>query len=411
VVLVGTRTAREDALGPLELILDRTWSRARARVSAQRLEALDAATAAISSELSLDRVLQVIVDRVRPLVGARYAALGIVGEKQRIEQFITSGIDEADRRAIGHPPRGRGILGVIIRDQVSLRLADLATDPRSSGFPPNHPPMRSFLGVPIVVDGRSIGNLYLTDKQGASEFTEEDQRLVESFARHAGIAIDNARLQNELQQLAVLQERERIGQDLHDGIIQALYAVSLSLEDVSELMSDDPPQASERVDRAIDSIHLTIRDIRNFIFGLRPELLGDVDLRGGLANLATEFRRGTLIEVDVRGTGEVDVDPEDAVQLLHLAREALSNVVRHADASRATLELEVDDGILRLVVTDNGRGFDPTVTRGSAHHGLVNMRARAESMGGRLTLESRPGAGTRVMFQVPVRRAGEEADA
>ena len=350
----------------------------------------------------MDRVLQVIVDRVRPLVGARYAALGILGDHGQIDRFITSGIDDATRREIGHPPRGRGILGLIIRESTGLRLTDLMTDSRAVGFPPNHPPMHSFLGVPVSVEGRTIGNLYLTDKQGGIEFSTDDQRFVETFARHAGIAIHNARLHVELQNLAVLQERERIGQDLHDGIIQALYGVGLSLEDVGEMMLDDPAGAGERVERAIDNIHGTIRDIRNFIFGLRPELLEDLDLGGGLTNLADEFRRSTLLETTLVTEGPSDLDAEDAVQLLQLAREALSNVARHAGASRVSVELTAVDGMLRLIISDDGRGFDPTANRGPAHHGLNNMRARAESLGGTLTMDSQPSAGTRVIFQVPL---------
>lgn len=402
VIVEGPDERREAAFNALRTGLALAWARTEARAASERLEALDAATTAITAELSVDRVLQVIVDRVRPLVGARYAALGTVGDHGTIDRFITSGIDDATRRSIGHLPRGLGILGLIIRESVSVRLTDLMTDPRAVGFPANHPPMHSFLGVPVTVEGRSVGNLYLTDKQGGIEFSVDDQRLVEMFARHAGIAIHNARLHEELQHLAVLQERERIGQDLHDGIIQALYAVGLSLEDVGELMTDDPREAEDRVERAIDNIHGTIRDIRNFIFGLRPELLEDLDLGGGLANLCDEFRRSTLVDTQLVALGPVDVDAEDAVQLLQLAREALSNVARHAEATRVTVELAVADGMLRLVISDDGRGFDPTVARGPAHHGLSNMRARAESLGGTLTMDSQPSAGTRVTFQVPL---------
>jgi signal transduction histidine kinase len=311
-------------------------------------------------------------------------------------------MDDASRRAIGHPPRGLGILGLIVRENASIRIADLTSDPRAVGFPPHHPPMRAFLGVPVAVEGRSIGNLYLTNKAEGHPFTADDQRLVEMFARHAGIAIHNARLHHELGRLAVLQERERIGQDLHDGIIQALYAVGLSLEDAGELMADDPVEAAARVERAIDSIHGTIRDIRNFIFGLRPELLDDVDLRGGLAILADEFRTSTLVDIELRAPEPVDLDAEDAVQLLQLTREALSNVARHADATRVVIDLGATHGSLRLAIADDGRGFDPAATRGPAHHGLTNMRARAESMGGRLTITSRPGAGTRVVAELPI---------
>lgn len=411
-LLEGPAAGRDAATAALRTGLELAWARTEARMASERMDALDAATAAITAELSVDRVLQVIVDRVRPLVGASYAALGILGDHGGIDRFITSGIDDATRRLIGHPPRGHGILGIIIREGESLRLDDLMVDPRAVGFPPNHPPMHSFLGVPVTIEGRTIGRLYLTDKQDALPFSADDERLVEMFARHAGIAIHNARLHEELGHLAVLQERERIGQDLHDGIIQALYAVGLSLEDVAEIMHDDPADAEARVERAIESIHGTIRDIRNFIFGLRPELLEDVDLGGGLANLVDEFRRSTLLSTELVVEGSSDLDAEDAVQLLQLTREALSNVARHAEAHAVSVELAVHDGMLRLTISDDGRGFDPTASRGPAHHGLNNMRARAESLGGTLTMDSRPAAGTRVIFQVPLEAsaAGEDFD-
>ena len=149
-------------------------------------------------------------------------------------------MDGATRATIGALPRGHGLLGLIVRENRSFRIPDIAVDPRRYGFPPHHPPMHSFLGVPVTVQGRSVGNLYLTNKTGADEFSEDDQALVESFAVHAGIAIENARLHEQVQRLAIVDERERISKDLHDGIIQNLYAVGLSLEDVPELVRERP---------------------------------------------------------------------------------------------------------------------------------------------------------------------------
>jgi signal transduction histidine kinase len=374
------------------------------RVSGEAVDALDAATRAIAGVLSVDEVLQVIVDRVRPLVDARYAALGIVGASGSIERFVTSGIDEESRARIGPLPRGHGLLGLIISENRPFRIPDIATDPRRYGFPPNHPPMHSFLGVPVTVKGRSVGNLYLTEKESASEFTEEDQRLVEIFALHAGIAIENARLHEQVQRLAVVDERERIGKDLHDGIIQSIYAVSLSLEDVPELMGEDRSEAVARVERAIDALHLTIRDIRNFIFGLQPEILEGNTLVGGLAGLAEEFRHTTLIEVDVGGIDHSvpDMSPERSTELLAMAREALSNVARHARASQVSITLGSDGSQLRLVIADDGVGFTARQPPGRGHHGMGNMAARAERLGGRLIVDSESGAGTRVMVEVPI---------
>jgi signal transduction histidine kinase len=372
----------------------------------ETLEALDAATAAIASAVSLDDVLQVITDRIRPLVGARYAALGIVGPDQRISRFITSGIDQPTRLAIGPPPRGHGILGLLIRERRSVRIDDVTSDPRGYGFPPGHPPMHSFLGVPVVLANQPVGNLYLTEKVGAPRFTLADQRLVETFARQAAMAIHIARLYEDLGRLALFQERERIGQDLHDGIIQALYGVGLFLEDVPELMDTDRVEAEERVDRAIDAIHESIRDIRGFIFGLRGDADSETTLADGIRRLSEDLERGSSATVTVRTSGEPRLDPADVAQLLRLTREALSNVARHAGASHVEVEVETLDDRLELRITDDGRGFDPEAAPRPGHHGLGNIRARALELGATLDVESHPGRGTTVRLSVPLRDGG-----
>jgi GAF domain-containing protein len=179
--------------------------------ASKRLAALDAATRGIAGLLDVDAVLELIVERVRDLVRARYAALGIVDSFGLIERFVTVGINPEDREKIGDLPRGHGLLGLIIREGRTFRLPEISAHPDSSGFPPHHPPMHSFLGVPVMVRGSSVGNLYLTEKIGAVEFSEDDQALVEMFALHAGIAIENARLHAQVQRLAIVEERERIG--------------------------------------------------------------------------------------------------------------------------------------------------------------------------------------------------------
>jgi signal transduction histidine kinase len=380
------------------------------------LEALDSATRGIAGVLSFERVLQLIVDRVRELVHARYAALGIADADGVLERFATSGISREERERIGPLPRGRGLLGLLIHDAVAVRIPDIAAHPKSYGFPPDHPPMHSFLGVPIRVRGRVVGDLYLTDKRGAPEFSAADQAIAEMFALHAGIAIENARLHEEVQRLAVVEERERIGQDLHDSIIQSLYALSLSLEDVPELLADDPEEARARIDRSIDGLHLAIRDIRNFIFGLRPERLGQVGLVGGLATVVDEYRLNTMVDIEL--AAEVDsgeeLPPDVVIQLVKIAQEALSNIARHARATRARVSLEsgpsaVAPGVelgreLVLEIADNGIGFDPDATRSDDHHGMRNMRARAVSLGGGLEVVSEPGAGTRIIVRIPYPR-------
>jgi signal transduction histidine kinase len=370
------------------------------------VDALDAATRAIAGLQGADDVLQVIVDQVRPLVGARYAALGIVGADGSIERFITNGIDRETRARIGAPPHGHGFLGLIIRENRSIRIPDIAADPRRYGFPPNHPDMHSFLGVPVTVKGRSIGNLYLTDKAGAEEFSEGDQRIVETFALHAGIAIENARLHEEIQRLAIVEERERIGADLHDGIIQSLYAVGLSLEDVPELVHEDPDEVERRVERAIDSLHLTIRDIRNFIFGLRPELLSATTLVAGLVSIVEEFRHNSMIDIELAVSEVDEPGPDATAHLLGLVNEALSNVARHSGATRVLIAVGADDAAsLRLFVRDNGHGFDPSsVPGGFGHHGLANMRSRIATIGATMEIAS-DANGTSIEVLLPRYRA------
>jgi signal transduction histidine kinase len=373
---------------------------------ARALEALSEAVRAIAGVLEVESVLQLIVDRVRGLVGARYAALGIV-DRNRIERFITSGITPEERARIGPPPEGHGLLGLIITESRSMRVADISAHPASHGFPPHHPPMRTLLGVPVTVKSGTIGNLYLTDKEAGAEFSEEDQHLVELFALHAGIAIENARLHGASQRLAVVEERDRIGRDLHDGIIQSIYAVSLSLADVPELIEKSAPEAIDRVDRAIDRLHMTIGDIRTFIVGLGPE--AGAGLRLTLETLARELlaESSTQLSLDLSGAAMLDgrLTPEAAHELVQVAREALSNVARHSGARRARLSLQVDGDAAELRVEDNGVGFDTGRRFGTAHFGLANLRGRAAAVGGTLTIESEAGKGTRIIVRLPIAAA------
>ncbi len=370
------------------------------------VQALDQAVRGISGELDLDRVLQLIVDRVRELVDAEFAAIGIIDDDGAIERFITSGISDEARARIGALPRGHGLLGLIIRENRSIRTPQIGAHPDSYGFPPNHPPMSSFLGMPITSRGTPVGRLYLTNKRGAAEFHEADQALVEVFALHAGIAIENARLYELVQRLAIVDERERISRDLHDSVIQEIYAQTLALDDVSEIAAGDPGEAGRRVDDAIDALHAVIRDIRNFIFGLRPVLLESGDLGQGLEHLATELRRSGGVAVSVSVEDEqghlARLPIETVAEVLAIVREALSNVARHARATNCRVILASRPDRLRLEVRDDGRGFNPSIRGDRGHHGLANMRSRGESLGATFEVQSAPGRGTRiiVMFRV-----------
>lgn len=383
------------------LALAAVHGKARADLAEANLAALDVAVRGVAGMLALDQVLQEIVDRVRELADAQYAALGIVDEHGVIEEFITSGISAAARKRIGSLPHGRGLLGLIIRENRAFRIPDIATDPRRYGFPPHHPAMHSFLGVPITVKGHSIGRLYLTNKRGAPEFSEDDRRLVERFALHAGIAMDNARLHERVRRLGIVEERERISRDLHDSIIQRIYSVTLSLDDVPELVDEAPAEARERVDRAIDALHATINEIRGFIFGLRPVLLEEGGLLAALETLADEVRLNSAVDVEVHGQEPGPLPVDLSGEVLSIVRETLSNVARHADASQATIRLQPENGALHLEIADDGRGFDPTAPLIGAHQGLRNIADRAARIGGTLRIESQPGAGTRIIVDVP----------
>jgi signal transduction histidine kinase len=531
-----------------------------------RNERLLEAGLALSSDLSLPVILQRIVELAADLTGARYGALGVLHPDGTITEFITTGVSEEQRAAIGHIPVGRGILGVLIEDATPLRLREIAEDPRSVGFPPNHPPMRSFLGAPVSARGRVFGNLYLTEKQDAEVFTDEDQRalvmlagqagvaienarlfeearararrleairdiataildgtnpdevlglvarharelvgadlatlavpagpgellvgaadglhaeelartmfpiegsvsgevirtgktvvladaagdervrqpalragtigpvlfaplavrgtvlgtllvanaaggrpfgaadiqLTETFAEQAAVAVEHARLQQELDRLAVLEDRERIAKELHDGVIQALFAVGLGLQGSAMLARD--PDLQRRIGGAVEELDRVIGDLRNYIFGLRPGILADRQLDQALHRLAEELEhKAGVVTV-------ADVDPDAAgalagvgTDVLQLAREALSNVSRHAQATTCRISLYRDQDTVVLEVDDDGRGFDlATVRRGG--QGLGNLRARALAIGGQVEIDSRPGTGTRVRVQLP----------
>jgi GAF domain-containing protein len=218
----------------------------------------------VGSDLDLPAILQRIVQAAVDLVDARYGALGVLDEsRSRLAQFITVGVDDETHRAIGHLPEGHGILGLLILDAKPLRLPDLREHPDSYGFPPNHPPMRSFLGVPIRVRDEVFGNLYLTDKTSAEVFTDVDEELVIGLAAAAGVAIENARLHARVQELALLEDRERIARDLHDTIVQRLFAIGLSLQGTVGLMRADPGTAVDRVQAAVDDLDLTVKHIRS----------------------------------------------------------------------------------------------------------------------------------------------------
>jgi len=542
-------------------------------MSGSRLRALLEAGIALTSELSLDTVLQRIVELSAELTEARYAALGVIDRSgSGLERFLTTGIDADTEEAIGELPRGRGILGTLIHEARPLRLHDLTRDPRSVGFPPGHPQMRTFLGVPILLRGVAFGNLYLTEKAGGEPFSEEDQELVLLLAGQAAVAVENARLyeaatrwsrqleslneignalatETDLERLLdlvcrrlrelldarlvivllpvgseelrlaaaagdgapelvgivttrkgsksgrVLErrsservdsvvddpevdaqvtrevkartglwvplvarnntigtivahdkqgrdprftdddlrlaetfatraavavdlservardalrrvvaaqelERQRLARELHDETGQALTSILLGLKPLEDTVTSDG--ARRAVAELRQRVVATLQDVRRLAVELRPKALDDFGLVPALERLVGGFAEQTGIAVDLEASGVGGrLPPEVETVLYRIVQEALTNVVKHADARTVSIVIAQQGGGVTAVIEDDGRGFDPA-RAGEGRFGLQGMRERLALLDGELRVESRSGAGTTLVVQVPL---------
>jgi signal transduction histidine kinase len=356
---------------------------------------------AVASETSLPVVLRRLVRAACDLTGARYGALGVVGADGALSEFLHVGVDEDTVEAIGEPPKGNGILGLLIVDPQSLRLERLSEHPESFGFPPGHPVMESFLGVPIRVRGEVFGNLYLTEKQPGGPFTQQDERLAMVLATAAGAVIEGARRQALARELAVAEDRERIARDLHDTVIQRLYAAGMGLQ--ATLRRIDDPAVVERVTGAVDALDDTIKEIRSVIFAVANAARTGRGLRSDVLGVAVESTTALGFEPSVAFVGAVDsMVPEGiADHAVAVVREALSNVARHADASHVQVEVEVSEDTVTVVVRDDGRGPLEPSRRAGGGTGVRNLGNRAKALGGELVL--RPlDPGTELVWRVPV---------
>lgn len=546
----------------------------------ERLIALHRASLELVKDVSLETLLERIASLACEQAGARYAALGVLDAEGKLRQFITVGMTPDEIKRIPHPPRGKGLIGVLMHGEGgNLRIPEIAGDPRSVGFPDGHAEMHSLLGVPIRLGERQLGQIYLTEKVGAPEFTPDDETIIEMLASYAGAAIQNARLYEDLQErdealvrrneelallnrvgsalsssleldeilnqtlallmahfkveageiflreedgetlrlvlhrgeaaeafwtrnrfrigegmigqaaetrqpvisshlerddrvlrqavvdagfkqivciplmtrgdltgvltiatrsrktvsqselqllvsvaawagtaienarlhsnarrLAVLEERERIGMDLHDGVIQSIYGVGLTLENARMLLRDNPQYAEARLNKAMGDLNNTIRDIRNYILDLRPRQLRGENIMEGLNRLVAEFRQNTKSEVTLAGPKSEfldDLPQTHAMALFHIFQEALANIAKHANASRVAVDLWTTSDRVLLEVQDNGRGFDLETVNKTVGHGLANMQTRVAGVGGDLEITSTPGEGTTILAWVP----------
>lgn len=367
------------------------------------LQAMSDALLAISAELSSERVLQKMVDAARDLGGAQYAALGIPDGEGGFEAFITSGISDAQIAAIGPLPRTHGMLGVMLEDAAPYHTSDIQRDPRFIGWPWRHPDMHSFMGVPIVSKGLVIGAFYLTEKQDADDFTADDQRLIAMLAAHAAIAIENARLYERSRELSVIEERNRLARDLHDSVTQTLFSVVLTAEAAATLIDRDGERARGELQKLQGLARDALQEMRALVFELRPAELEADGLAATLqkhVDVLARVRR-TAIELQVEGERRLAPDIEQA--LFRIAQEALNNALKHAQAQTIWISLSLTGPRAVLSVRDNGHGFDVDAAAvRSKRLGLTSMRERAASLGGTLTVESKSGAGTTVVAEVPL---------
>jgi two-component system, NarL family, sensor histidine kinase DevS len=547
----------------------------------ERLVALHRASLELVKDVSLETLLERIATVALEQVNARYAALGVLDENGKLKQFITVGMTPEQIRRIPHPPVGKGLIAAVMDTEFPVRISKISEHPRSVGFPAHHPAMNSFLGVPIRTADRQLGQIYLSEKIGSPEFTQDDEGIIEMLATYAAVAIENANLYNELRErdtaltrrnqdlallndvasaltssleldeilnktlalvmnylrmeageiflldddkqtlrmvlhrgqaaeafwtmnrftvgegligmvaknataivsndlendvrylreavvkagfrqmvciplissenmvgvlsvatrthvpihdrdvqvlrsvgswaglaienarlhqnarrLAVLEERDRIGMDLHDGIIQSIYGVGLMLENARLMAQEDPAAAQARLADAVDSLNHTIRDIRAYILDLRPRQLGSENVTNGLRRLLTEYRAHTLAEAALNAplNGQLDdLAPAQSLALFHIGQEALANAAKHARAKKVTINIWTTDERVVMEVQDNGVGFDAVRMNNALGHGLSNMHTRARNIGGDVEISSNPGEGTTVMAWIPRR--------
>jgi signal transduction histidine kinase len=375
----------------------------RLRRQNEELLALHGAALDVTSHLSPDVVLRKVVEQARTLVGAKYGAVSVIDKDSRIVSFITSGITTEERAAIGPPPVGHGLLGVTLREGHRLRLENLTTHPQSQGFPAHHPPMRSLLAVPIPCKGPFLGNLYLTEKEGTGIFTADDEETLVRFALQAALAIDNAHLHEQVADLAVAQERLRIAHEMHDGLAQVLGYVNTKVQAAEMyLKREKAEEAGAQLRELATTAREAYSDVRESIVGLRTLPGPNRTLEEVLREYLDRWEEMSNVEASLQIDASVQLRPSQELQVVRIVQEALTNVRKHARATRARVEITREGETLVTLIADDGLGFNATArARGEfPQFGLSTMRERAESIGGTLTIDSTPGGGTRVRFEL-----------
>jgi signal transduction histidine kinase len=366
-------------------------ARERAERRAQEAQALHRIAAEMLALLDLTDILQLVVAKAREILGADLALLVLGAPGGGLHPVAVSG----GELEVGGPPP-------------EAPIVEVACEPygcRGTSCPVlDRYRYSAHASTPLRSEGRGLGYLCVGYRQ-TREVSPEEREVLQRLGSQAAVAIEKARLQERVRALAALEERERIAADLHDGIIQAVYATGLGVEECRRLLDESPLEARLKLESTVDRLNAVIRDVRNYVVGLPPEALQRRGLGAALEELARDLAVNGLVDavVEIRPEVEAALSAEERCQLFQAGREALTNVVKHANGARVVFRLARVDGMMRFSVTDDGQGFEPAERMG-AGRGLLNLAERARRLGGTLTVESAPGHGTRIA--VDVRREG-----
>ncbi|MER5254543.1 MULTISPECIES: GAF domain-containing sensor histidine kinase [unclassified Streptomyces] len=371
------------------------------------LNAVSSALLAMSRQLEVRDVLKTIVASARELLDAEYAALGVPDDHGGFAQFVVDGVSEEQWRAIGPLPRQHGILAAMLHKAEPERLADVRKDPRFEGWPPAHPDMSDFLGLPIRYGDETLGALFLANKNcpkpdGGCGFTAEDEELLSILAQHAAIALTNARLYERSRELTIAEERSRLAHELHDAVSQKLFSLRLTAQAAATLVDRDPSRAKGELQQVATLAAEAADELRAAVVELRPAALDEDGLVATLRTHTQVLDRAHSAEVTFESCAVRALPAAQEEAMLRVAQEALHNALRHSGAERVSVALVRRGAGAVLRVTDDGSGFDPrAIRRAGRHLGLVSMRDRAGGVGGQLTVESEPGKGTTIEMEVP----------
>ncbi len=350
---------------------------------------------------TLEHVLERIAQVSSELVNARYAALGIPDGSGGLRYFKVAGMTREEQARLEHLPRGHGLIGAIMRERKVIRLERMQADSRSVGFPANHPPMTSLLGVPVQVGQQLFGMLYLCDRRDGQPFNEQDEWLIETIAGYAALAIAGSDLSAKESRVALLEERERIGMELHDGIIQSLYAIGMQLD----LMRNADQIVRDDLGETINNLNTVIDDIRHFIMDLHRRNQPGQTIHDCLQDIITHLHPPQTLTVQLDAPHTPPSFSGTAFEAIcQMANEAISNVMRHAEARTLTIKVKQSAHDFQIQVDDDGKGFKLDELAGNSGLGLRNLQQRAMLHHGRVEIDTTPGKGTRLTIAIPTRR-------